>query len=153
MLNEEQNLIPKQYIRSFILGGKSEFVLLNTKTENHFTYKVEKSENSMGKNVLASYYVRVQYEYGRMIYAGYLTVDAYNCIKYFQGTKGQFSETSQSIVVLLWFLQRQPIDIPDNMQCMHLGKCGRCGRLLTEPESIRTGFGPTCLEIVKRNRI
>lgn len=26
----------------------------------------------------------------------------------------------------------------------HAGRCGRCGRLLTDPESIRTGLGPTC---------
>jgi len=24
-------------------------------------------------------------------------------------------------------------------------KCGRCGRTLTNPKSIRLGFGPTCL--------
>lgn len=26
----------------------------------------------------------------------------------------------------------------------HAGRCGRCGRLLTVPESIRTGLGPEC---------
>jgi len=27
----------------------------------------------------------------------------------------------------------------------HEGKCGKCGRKLTTPESIKNGFGPTCL--------
>jgi hypothetical protein len=26
----------------------------------------------------------------------------------------------------------------------HTGHCGRCGRLLTVPESVRSGIGPTC---------
>lgn len=26
----------------------------------------------------------------------------------------------------------------------HAGRCGRCGRTLTEPESIATGIGPVC---------
>ena len=26
----------------------------------------------------------------------------------------------------------------------HSGRCGRCGRKLTDPESIRTGLGPVC---------
>lgn len=26
----------------------------------------------------------------------------------------------------------------------HAGRCGRCGRTLTVPESIETGFGPEC---------
>jgi len=26
------------------------------------------------------------------------------------------------------------------------GRCGKCGRMLTTPESIRTGFGPVCLK-------
>jgi hypothetical protein len=26
----------------------------------------------------------------------------------------------------------------------HSGRCGRCGRKLTVPESIKTGFGPEC---------
>jgi hypothetical protein len=26
----------------------------------------------------------------------------------------------------------------------HEGKCGRCGRKLTVPESVKSGFGPEC---------
>ena len=26
----------------------------------------------------------------------------------------------------------------------HVGKCGKCGKKLTTPESILTGLGPTC---------
>ncbi len=30
----------------------------------------------------------------------------------------------------------------------HEGRCGRCGRKLTVPESIESGFGPECIKLV-----
>jgi len=30
----------------------------------------------------------------------------------------------------------------------HEGACGRCGRTLTVPESIASGFGPECIRYV-----
>ena len=34
--------------------------------------------------------------------------------------------------------------LPENVEVWHEGRCGRCGRKLTVPESIETGFGPEC---------
>jgi hypothetical protein len=34
----------------------------------------------------------------------------------------------------------------------HEGKCGRCGRTLTVPESIESGFGPECIKLVATAR-
>lgn len=34
--------------------------------------------------------------------------------------------------------------LPAGYALEHAGRCGRCGRTLTVPESIRTGFGPEC---------
>ena len=40
---------------------------------------------------------------------------------------------------LIWYeLDAEGIEIA------HAGKCGRCGRLLTDPESIEAGIGPVC---------
>ena len=30
----------------------------------------------------------------------------------------------------------------------HEGRCGRCGRKLTVPESIEAGYGPECINLV-----
>lgn len=30
----------------------------------------------------------------------------------------------------------------------HAGRCGRCGRTLTTPESVESGFGPECRELI-----
>lgn len=36
--------------------------------------------------------------------------------------------------------------LTEQAEFWHEGRCGRCGRLLTDPESIARGIGPVCLE-------
>lgn len=43
---------------------------------------------------------------------------------------------------VIWGIQT----LPDNYAIHHEGKCGRCGRLLTVPESVDSGFGPECIK-------
>jgi len=38
--------------------------------------------------------------------------------------------------------------IPAELEIWHEGRCGRCGRKLTVPESIAQGFGPECINHV-----
>lgn len=38
--------------------------------------------------------------------------------------------------------------MPAGVTIFHEGRCGRCGRRLTVPESITTGFGPECAAIL-----
>jgi hypothetical protein len=35
--------------------------------------------------------------------------------------------------------------MPDGVVIWHEGRCGRCGRRLTVPESIESGYGPECI--------
>ena len=46
------------------------------------------------------------------------------------------------------FFTRQVLDrgvLPEALRVLHHGRCGRCGRKLTTPESIRLGLGPVCV--------
>jgi hypothetical protein len=36
--------------------------------------------------------------------------------------------------------------MPEKLEVWHEGCCGRCGRKLTVPESISSGFGPECIK-------
>lgn len=42
-----------------------------------------------------------------------------------------------------WFGKTAGQDLPE-CEVWHEGRCGRCGRKLTVPESIETGIGPDC---------
>jgi hypothetical protein len=38
--------------------------------------------------------------------------------------------------------------IPQLVEIFHEGRCGRCGRVLTVPESIERGIGPECIKYI-----
>jgi hypothetical protein len=39
-------------------------------------------------------------------------------------------------------LEKHPL--PGSVDVLHSGRCGRCGRTLTTPDSIERGLGPEC---------
>lgn len=42
--------------------------------------------------------------------------------------------------------------MPEGLAVYHEGRCGRCGRLLTVPESVTSGFGPECIQLMGGTR-
>jgi hypothetical protein len=52
-------------------------------------------------------------------------------------------------VAFAWFWDRlRNGNLPEQVEVHHEGRCGRCGRALTVPESIESGFGPECINHV-----
>lgn len=57
----------------------------------------------------------------------------------------------QSMVAAAWIARMLPFAVDHLMEeatWWHEGRCGRCGRRLTVPESIESGFGPECVKHV-----
>ena len=50
---------------------------------------------------------------------------------------------AQSVRSLVWMWNHIE-DLPAGYEIRHSGKCCRCGRKLTTPESIEAGIGPVC---------
>jgi hypothetical protein len=48
---------------------------------------------------------------------------------------------------LVWENESEKI-VAAGFNLQHAGKCGRCGRKLTVPQSIETGIGPECASIM-----
>ena len=44
----------------------------------------------------------------------------------------------------------QSNNLPDFIEIYHDGRCGKCGRQLTVPASIETGFGPECVKMLDK---
>jgi hypothetical protein len=63
------------------------------------------------------------------------------------GAKAKISRDAPSAKAFDWFwrIVAQGRDPSFACDVDHLGACGRCGRPLTVPESIRSGFGPECI--------
>ena len=62
--------------------------------------------------------------------------------------RSRFSPQAQPVRVVDWAVKHIMNDIPfpPNYRVHHEGRCGKCGRTLTTPESIERGFGPECWE-------
>lgn len=123
----------------FILGGKSLFTLLNTKSDNRFTFKVKKHK------IDDVYFVSVLTNPDVYQYIGMIKNREYTHTK-----KSKISKESQSVRVFDFVFSKLKIgNLPEVIEIWHEGKCGKCGRTLTVPSSIKTGFGPECIKMLK----
>lgn len=132
----------------YMLAGKSEFTMLSLKTGERFRYKLTKKEAREKKADGSSDYIYYlnSFDGGEFKYAGVIFYDGVNNIfKFGKGAKGMLSPTHINIRSLLFVMNKlnNGLDV-DTLELYHAGKCGRCGRKLTTPESILTGLGPEC---------
>jgi hypothetical protein len=132
-------------IRSFVLGGNALFTLVSKHTGERRTFKVEKGEPNE-RYPKPGYFVRMlcgpdnENDYR---YVGFLfhTADGRLRLK----TKG---EGDARAAVFRWFLEMLNVGglgrFLEQAEFWHAGRCCRCGRTLTTPESIASGIGPVC---------
>jgi hypothetical protein len=118
---------------TFILAGNSTVTFKNVETENRFTYKVVKHKTN------DIYFVKVL-NGSDYTYIGYIKDKIYK-----HSSKSTINYTSQSVKVFAWCINKIN-ELPNIIEVWHEGKCGRCNRELTVPESIKSGFGPECIK-------
>lgn len=124
---------------NFILAGNATVTFLNTQTQNRFTFKVSKSKE---KDI---HFVSVLTGPDTYTFLGSIFNGNFKSSK-----KSTISESSQSFQVFNFVFNRlKTKNLPDVIEIYHEGKCGRCGRALTVPESIVSGFGPECVKKIK----
>lgn len=125
----------------FILAGKSVFTIENTETGNRFTYRVKKADDGeawfvsllSGPDNISDYR-----------YMGLIRNSSFR-----RTAKSKITADAPSFRAFQWCWPRLlRNDLPPNVKVHHEGRCGRCGRVLTVPESIESGFGPECINHV-----
>lgn len=142
-----KGLIQATQALDFIIAGKSLFTLKSLRTEKHFTYKVTAPKN-VKKDYSAIFFVEVL--------SGIDNTSSYTYIGFIRQVQGiwtfiydrksRFSAESTSVVAFMWcfnnfYNKRLQLN---TVQMFHEGKCCRCRRILTHPESIVSGIGPEC---------
>ena len=124
----------------FLLGGKSIFTFVNSKTENRFTFKVKKHKTD------DVYFVSVLTNPEVYQFIGSLKNK-----NFIHSKKSKISKDAQSVRVFDFvFANLCKGTLPEFIEVWHEGKCGKCGRTLTVPSSIESGFGPECSKRVKK---
>ena len=133
--------------QAFITAGHAIFTLVGT--GSRFTYKVNRKDPEPGSRY-------TQPTYFVALLTGSNNETDYSYLGLLDPTTGQVRLTKGSrmtpdapaVKAITWAL---PLifagkKMPPSFAIMHEGRCGRCGRTLTVPESIITGFGPDCAE-------
>lgn len=144
----ESTALPTENIARFIFAGNAVFTLRSAKTGTRYTYKVQTPQTpDPGREEV--HFIKVltgpdntgDYQFFGTVFGR----------KTFRvSRKSRISGSAPSVRAFEWFigLLLGGVELPTGLDVYHEGRCGRCGRALTVPESILTGFGPECSEII-----
>jgi hypothetical protein len=126
-------------VKNFIYAGNATLTISSSKTGVHYTFKISSSEKE------GMFFVSLLSGPDYYQYLGIILRGNFKLTKASKLTLE--SKPVTAIRYLLWCINRGK-DFPLGLEVRHEGKCGRCGRKLTTPESIDLGLGPVCLEKV-----
>lgn len=142
---------------NFIFAGNATFTLVSVKTGVRFTYKMSKGDRKPG-DIKDIFFVSVltgsdnESDYSYMGIVG----SPVGTKRYIFDDKLVFKFTKNSKVTaeapsakaFVWFSTNliDNNELKPSLEVWHEGRCGRCGRKLTVPESIAQGIGPDCAE-------
>lgn len=141
-------------MRQFIEAGNATVTLVSKRTGTRFTAKFARPDPEPGKprpiwvHVLNGLRVGADYQYLGCIWPHRSTTEVVG------SAKSRIGLDAPSAVAVRWFLAQLYGDgaaqhrLLAQMEVWHEGRCGRCGRKLTVPDSIRDGFGSECIQYV-----
>jgi hypothetical protein len=127
-------------IHKFLLAGNAYCTFRSERTGNHLTYNVS-ARKVTDTHEVSLHFVRVlcgpdHYEYLGTIRGGSF---------YSHGVKSRISRDATSAKAFAWLWKHLSAgQMPPKCEVWHEGRCSRCGRRLTDPESIATGLGSKC---------
>lgn len=128
----------------FVVAGKATFTIKNNRSGRRFTYKVSakkyKKEDKVQEPI---FYVKLLTGPRRFSYMGMIAQGTFRKTT----ANTTIPKEAHSFIAFSWFwnegVSKGKVP-PPFVQVWHEGKCGRCGRPLTVPESIKSGYGPCC---------
>lgn len=144
-------------IRKFMLAGNSTFTIRHSLSGERVTYKIKSAAKDRGLNWSTNnqdkslYFVSVmtggdnEYDFE---YLGLLrqTPDGYYAFTRTAKSRIGIDALSYQVFDKAWRLIEWGCQWNDLWEFWHEGKCGACGRKLTVPESVASGFGPECAD-------
>jgi hypothetical protein len=133
-------------LKKLLLAGNANFTLHSLKTDTHFTYKIRKKVYTPTNT---KYFVSVltgtdnDTDY---TYAGLLT-PVENTLMYRTTPNSKIFYAAPSILAFRFLLSILNGNNPcPNLEFIMSDRCARCGRTITTPQSVKTGYGPECIK-------
>ena len=130
----------------FLTGGAATFTVLNLQNKQRCTLRVQTKGARLlqGNTIFRGAKSLVAEQTGSDNVLDFTTIGHFNEAwgLHLVKKKGRGVDTITWLREKLW----KPgfTHWPDAIRFMHAGRCCRCGRVLTVPESIATGIGPEC---------
>lgn len=126
-------------IHAYLLAGRAILTIVNRQTGGRFTFKIIRDE-AKRDNDPPTWFVAAMTGTDLHQYLGFIRDGGYrpNLLKVAADKPTQKAAT--------WLLPRMLAchPLPESVDVLHSGRCGRCGRTLTTPDSIERGLGPEC---------
>jgi hypothetical protein len=119
-------------IKNCLFAGRATLTLVSSVTDTRYTYKVVKKDNL--------YFVKLLMNGDQYNYIGYIKHNIFKWSK-----KSFVSKDSKSFKAFNYLIRN--INNDKNLEKLiiyHSGKCCKCGKELTTPDSIKYGLGPIC---------
>jgi hypothetical protein len=130
---------------TFILGGKAFVTLVSLKSGNRYTYKIEQADK---RNPTDTDTWFVSLLMGPDNWANYKYIGMIKNNQFRWTGKSKVTQDAPSLVGFQFVFESLQADTMCGFEVWHEGKCGRCGKKLTVPESIASGFGPDCIQMM-----
>lgn len=134
--------------RRFALSGNAVFTVVSRVTGVRFTYRIRKPEDSK------AYFIQLlngpentsNYVYFGVMFGPGLDTD-FATYRH-GGAKAKVSADAPSVKGWEWLVQNIMNEkVLERAEIWHQGKCGKCRKALTVPESIAIGLGPKCAKV------
>lgn len=125
-------------LRAALTAGNATLTVLNTRTQGRMTYKVRQCDDTPDL-----YFVKVLT--GPNNEEDYQYLGTIRGAQYAHGRKSRIGEDAPSARGFMWLWDHADA-LPAHVEVYHEGRCLRCGRTLTTPESVIRSIGPDCWE-------
>jgi hypothetical protein len=135
--------------KAFVLAGRASFVVENPQGES-VTVKLNKAKPKTnpytGQPYAETYFVSVRHNNHPWQFIGRLQGEQIVPTANVAPVWAQPGPWWRAIRVAQWGLNRifTQTAVPQGYRLAHTGRCGKCGKLLRDAESIAIGLGPVC---------
>lgn len=129
--------------KQFVTAGRAIFTIKSV-TGEYYTYRVKKVITDHGRALWFVALLTGPDNTSSYTYLGQLN-DNDGTVRLTKAS--HYTDDTLPVKVIRWALRLvwRDAPVPDGYRFHHVGRCGRCGRELTVPESIESGFGPECI--------
>ena len=131
----------KNDIILFMFGGNAIFTIVKDNT--HYSYKIYRKKTTDGSKIYHLYLRKAN----KGTYCGYFKITD-NRLHFKRSDKYDVPANCDDLIVLHDVIKGRK-NLPDNIKVYHSGRCGCCGRILTDPQAMARGFGPECWKKVR----